>query len=290
MELAAIATAEGVSELRAALDQEFQFLRDEGYALGLRQAPLGDVTLVDLSVEGMHGDERPRLVERLAKALSGFIMQCMEPSVLEKLVRRNYAYFDAGERDLIVHKAGLHLAEGQPLASMYGPSILQRLRDCLEEGRPLNLDGFITFRLQDYVEDLEEAVDQAVDDFLVEREYKEFVRLLRYFVEAQEPRETAAHVLITGPRTFRIFDHRFEPIESDAVQELVIEMVDSEVSYEDVLVSALITVAPAHVVLHGPLHQLGRESLQTVENVFGAKLETCRGCKLCRSEGRSLRP
>ncbi len=66
--------------------------------------------------------------------------------------------------------------------------IVRKLMDYFENTDSLILDGFVNFRLKDYMKDLEEIVDKAVDDFLMEREYKEFIRLLRYFVDIQEPK------------------------------------------------------------------------------------------------------
>ena len=52
----------------------------------------------------------------------------------------------------------------------------------------LNLEGFVRFRTKDYWDFLCETVDSAADAYLINREYQEFIRLLRYFVELQEPK------------------------------------------------------------------------------------------------------
>ena len=35
-------------------------------------------------------------------------------------------------------------------------------------------------------EDIEEIIDKVVEEYMVEKEYREFVKLLKYFVDIQE--------------------------------------------------------------------------------------------------------
>ena len=44
--------------------------------------------------------------------------------------------------------------------------------DYFDNSNSIILDGFVNFRLKDYIKDLEEIVDKAVDDFLTDREYR----------------------------------------------------------------------------------------------------------------------
>ena len=58
--------------------------------------------------------------------------------------------------------------------------ITEKIKEYLDKNDELILDGFINFRLKDYMLEIEGLVDDAVDDFLMEKEYLEFIRLLRY--------------------------------------------------------------------------------------------------------------
>ena len=44
------------------------------------------------------------------------------------------------------------------------------------------LSGFINFRLHNYRKLLEQLVDLSVNEFIIEREYLEFVSLLRIYI------------------------------------------------------------------------------------------------------------
>lgn len=162
--------------------------------------------------------------------------------------------------------------------------VAARIRSYLETADELVLEGFLIFRLKDYVEELEDMVDRAVDDFLMEREYREFIRLLRCFVEAQEPRLDEVHVLLNAKGTFRLVDGRLNSVGSDHLEDLVVEMMEKEVNYEDLLVSALISIVPNRIRIHCRSESRADENIETVMSVFGSRVSFCPGCDLCQQE------
>jgi len=209
----------------------------------------------------------------VAHALAEHIVANVEPELLNRLIRRHYSYFDEEERQEI-------LLYARPQEPQTG-GMTRRLTEYLEGHRALNVDGFITFRLKDYIEALEHSVDEAVDDFLLEREYREFVRLLRYFVDVQAPKTEAVHVLMHESGQFELRDANLQPLEGELDADFHFESQDTEINLDDLLVSSLITLAPKEVVVHGIPRALELQSVRTVRQVFGDRLRTCGGCGAC---------
>ncbi len=106
------------------------------------------------------------------------------------------------------------------------------------------LEGFVNFRLKEYIKDLEEIVDKAVDDFLMEREYREFIRLLRYFVDIQEPKFNTIHVIAGYDDKYILLNEEKREITNECIQEFMNDISNEEINYDDLLVSSLITMAP----------------------------------------------
>ena len=77
-------------------------------------------------------------------------------------------------------------------------SIIEKIKTCLEENEEINIQGFITFRMKELREDIEEIIDKVVEEYMVEKEYKEFVKLLKYFVDIQESRIDEINIYIQG--------------------------------------------------------------------------------------------
>lgn len=220
-------------------------------------------------------------------AVAHHILNDLEPQLLARICQRTYRYLDGDERAAVLALAGRSVHESGLDPAQREEHMAEKVADYLKDDVRLNVHGFITFRLQEYVDDLEDAVDRAIDDFLMEREYTEFVRLLRYFVEAQAPRMSQVHVTAGPEGAFRLFDATYRPVDGGNLKEFILDTVDSEVAYEDFLVSALISLAPERIVIHDSCRQGDEESITTVRNVFLDRVTLCRGCSFCASEERA---
>lgn len=288
MQTITIGTAAGIEELRHRLMGEFRDLQQEGVNIRVGESHRGNLTFLDCSFDGLSGSsgQSDALVRHyLANALTDVIVDGLEPDLLRKIIRGTYSYFSREEQDQIATSAQGNLRsgpEGGPQQTLSRRiKILHRLRDFLDSSDELVLEGFVMFRLQDYLEELEDAVDRAVDDFLMEREYREFVRLLKYFVDVQEPRIDHVHVLMRPGGSFRLVDDQGCAIRSEYLEEFVVEMVESEINYDDLLISALITLAPRQITVHGLTEDLQDESLETITAVFSERVRLCGDCPGC---------
>lgn len=121
-------------------------------------------------------------------------------------------------------------------------------------------------------------MERAVDEFVIEKEYNEFIELLRYFVEIQEPRIGLVNVLQETDGSFQIMDSNENIIKNEYLEGYLVDMFDGEVEYEDLLVSALINIAPEKILLHFD----DAEVEKTVKSIFGERVSICQGCYLCQ--------
>ncbi|HYG56503.1 MAG TPA: putative sporulation protein YtxC, partial [Symbiobacteriaceae bacterium] len=267
------------------------FLQEEGVNIRVGQSTRGNYSFLDCIVDSNPGTpEQSALLLRhyVASALSDVIVEKWERLLIRRIIRGTYYYFSKDEQDQIARYTDRNLASGigpvennQLYKVNRKAQILHRLRDYLESAEELVIEGFVTFRLRDYVEEVEDAVDRAVDDFLMEREYREFVRLLKYFVDVQEPRMDHVHVLMRPGGSFKLVDDEGSAIKSEYLEEFVVEMVESEVNYEDLLISALITLAPRSVTVHADPTTERDESVETIKGVFGERVRICCACEFC---------
>ncbi|EET86548.1 sporulation protein YtxC, partial [Clostridium carboxidivorans P7] len=75
--------------------------------------------------------------------------------------------------------------------------------------------GFITFRMKELREDLEEIVDKVVERYMTEKEYNEFIKLLKYFVEIQESKIEEINIIIKSDGKYLIQDKEGNDIEKN---------------------------------------------------------------------------
>jgi putative sporulation protein YtxC len=224
-----------------------------------------------------------------ANALSDVIVNEWEELLLRRRIRTRYNYFSSEEQSIICRYARKSLAaetEGEAIPAYkirQKEEIMTVLLDYLATYRYLNIGGFIIFRLREYCRLLRDAVESAVDEFFLEREYTEFIRLLRYFVSIQEPKVEEVHVIVKAAGVFQMYGGDRELLGSECFEETADQGEAGDINLEDLLISALVTVAPRRVTVHYADGQEQPEITAMIKDVFGPRALFCFGCKLCRT-------
>jgi putative sporulation protein YtxC len=227
------------------------------------------------------------LVLYISNALADYIMRNYEEKLLARIINNNYCYFNASERKDILQKATsiIKNEDKSILNSLYKIKrrnlIVRSLLDYFDNSNNIILDGFVNFRLKEYIKDLEEIADKAVDDFMTDREYREFIRLLRYFVDIQEPKLETVHIIVGSDNKYTLLDDCKREITNECIQEYVNEISQGEINQDDLLVSSLITFAPKKVIIHCKGQFKNKELMDTIKNVFLGKVLICQGCDIC---------
>ncbi|MGI6065538.1 MAG: putative sporulation protein YtxC [Bacillota bacterium] len=285
-----IGTSQSFELIRSQLDKEFDILHREGIDISLAETSIGNYRFLNCSMDRTVKPEQEMVLKHyVANAVADFILNYWENLILRKIIREHYYYLTNEEKENVVEKAGkileASLRPGNNDYYMYRlnrkSKILHKVLDYLSLNSKINIDGFIKFRLQDYVDDLHHVLEQAVDELMLEKEYHEFIMLLKYFVDIQEPRAEKIHVLLLASGSFQLFDDNHRVVNNEFLEGCIVEMVDNEINYEDLLISALITIAPKEVVMHIPESCKAVNTVKTIEGVFGERAVLCYGCSLC---------
>lgn len=281
---------ERVDELRERLAREFEFLRDEGIEVQMRTVRRGEITFVGCDPVGRKPltpelNRRFRLL--VANAVAELIVNRCEHNFLRRFVRTHYGYFDDVEQDVICAHAErmLHppVSEPESLSRRIRLKgrVLARLTEYLEKNSELVVDGFVTFRLKDYVEEMEEAVDQAVEEYLVEKEQQEFVQLLRYYVTSQEPRAGLVNLMFEPGGGFGLVNGSGSQIGAAQINALDFDQSQVPVDHEEALISTLLALVPDVVSIHRS-HHAPAGSVDLLRAIFEQRLVLCKGCHLCQ--------
>ncbi len=218
----------------------------------------------------------------IASALADWIVGVQQPGLLTRLIGQRYTGFGPEQHSRIVDLAQARLAGCEDGTAGQRARVRHRLAEYLEHHQSVVLDGFITFRLKDYMDDLAAAVDQAVEAFVLEREYREFLELLRHLVESRPDRPARIHCLLRPDGVFSLEDDAGAGLGPD------MDIADAQhVGTEDLLVSSLVTLAPQRVELHLPGGgALSGDALTTLGEVFVGAVVVCPGCERCACRAR----
>ncbi len=154
--------------------------------------------------------------------------------------------------------------------------ILEKIRECIEENNEFNINGFIVFRMKELREHIEVIVDKVVENYMVEKEYEEFIKLLKYFVNIQDSKLPEVNLIVKSLGGYIITDGEGKDILGDFLKELEDCKIGVDVNMEDVIISGLITNSPEHIIIHSKEQCSNVEFIDTIVKVFGNKVTFCK--------------
>ncbi|SMB96027.1 putative sporulation protein YtxC [Desulfonispora thiosulfatigenes DSM 11270] len=243
----------------------------------------GDIAFLDCDKPG-RTISTEKLKNLLAKIVTNIIMDDWAHILVKKVIRDQYYYFNKEEKtnieDTVIEifkdkESGYSTTERKN-------KVMKRVLEDLDKHQELVLEGFVNFRLKDLMFEIEKLVDSSVDEFIMEKEYLEFIRLLKYFVDIQEPKVEEVNITLGENDFFNLVNKDGSKIESEYLNGFTIDYVDHNINYEDLLISALITLAPRYLVVHLGFEDKYKDTYKTIKNVFGKKVGCCKGCELCK--------
>ena len=103
--------------------------------------------------------------------ISEIIAKCVEvffeKNILEKIIDDNYFYFEDFEKEIIL-RISEKIIELQESKLKYKEDILKNIVcEYFLENKYMNLDGFVMFRIKEYLEILNYIIDISVSNFVV---------------------------------------------------------------------------------------------------------------------------
>ncbi len=145
---------------------------------------------------------------------------------------------------------------------------MKKIKKCVDENNEINIDGFLTFRCKELFKDIKGIVDKIVEKYMVDKEYNEFIKLLKYFVEIEESKLDKLNILIDSTGKYTLKDSEG----NDLTEEVYIEVSDvkyvENISIDDMLISWLITNVPKEINIYNIENCTNKELINTIKNVF----------------------
>jgi putative sporulation protein YtxC len=275
------------------LKLEFDLLKEEGLQATLKKHHKGNAVYyycyVDDEVllkENNFNESRKAYFSCVANALSDIIINYWEPKLIKRIIKDNYFYFNKAEQ-IKIYDFALNMLNYNELSGKHDLSyqirrkalVLHKILEYLFKNSTIIIDGFVNFRLKDYIEQLEESVDKAIDEYLMDKEYREFIKLLRHFVDLQEPKRDVVNIVFHKTQIVLI-DEDCKYIENDTTIDLIAKE-NPEVNMDDIVVSTLINIAPRRIIIHGFSGKDKTEVVNTLYNIFEGRIDFCHNCDIC---------
>ncbi|MCK8825763.1 putative sporulation protein YtxC [Fuchsiella alkaliacetigena] len=282
-----IGTALYVEEIREKLNSRIEYLAAEDIKIQVKERQQTEFIFFDYTLVNQEDYSKFKNIckDFLITSLAELIINEVETFLIKELLQEKYQDYSQTEQEIIYN---LVLEDFNPLqddtkkdvGSLVDRKrrIRMKLADYLNFNEELLLEGFIIFRLKDYLKELESRVDWAVDYFIKKQEYQEFIGLLRYFVDIQETKENLVHIIEDAEKGFEVLDDSRQVLKNEYLDSLNSNLTSEKLNYNDLLISALITLMPAEIMLH---YQVKGNTFEILRSIFGERVSFCGGCKFC---------
>ena len=213
-------------------------------------------------------------ITNITKILSLLIMEKYENILLKRLIFTNYFYFDNQERQTIFEITKNLLSDNEELYFKNRQIILQQeIYKYLLKNKAIVLEGFINFRIKKYVEFLNTVIDDAVNQFVIEKEYWEFISLLKIYINSEASSIDQVHLIYNDSEVSLLdSDNNTIKIDTDAFKTKYLS--DITFSTNDYILNTLLNLVPQKIYIHLSYGNYD-EFINTLQLVFEDRIKIC---------------
>ncbi|NDI35842.1 putative sporulation protein YtxC [Chengkuizengella sediminis] len=218
------------------------------------------------------------LYHSISQSLADFIITDLQNILLHRLLKKEQPHFDKNEISRLNEYCTDLLNESSQSTSFIRKKhqkIEEQLVQYIENNTHLNLDAFIRFRLQFYLKELNEVVEYAIEEYISDQQYKEFMSLLKSFVFSQEHKVSTVHIIHDGEKDFLILDEQLKCL--DKSDDTNSEAYDK--NFDDLIITKLVSLSPQKIVIHTRKPEM--QVIHVIEQIFEKRTIVCNRCNVC---------
>lgn len=227
------------------------------------------------------GNDDKQFVHEISCILSCLVIDELEESFLKNLIIKNYFYFNSDERKHILDICFDVFADNfNELFNKKYNCLIDAFSNYLQENKSLVLTGFINFRLFEYLLILENIIDDAVNTYVIEKEYFEFVSLLKMYINSHISNCELVHLIYTNENSILLDENKnVINIDDDIFKAKYLS--DITFSSNDYALNTLLTLLPKKIHVH-LIDNCVDEFIHTIGLIFENKVEVCTDCNICK--------
>lgn len=230
------------------------------------------------------GKDDSLFLSKISSILCFLVIDELEEDLLKKLIFQSYFYFDSIERNKILAICFDIMADDfSKLFDKKFKFLYDSFYNFLQNNKSIVLSGFINFRVKDYFSVLDDIVNEAVNHFVIEKEYMEFISLLKLYINSQDFGCEMVHIVFSSSESILLDENKNLIVVNDTIFKAKY-LSDITFSSNDYILNSLLTLLPKKVYIHLVDHYMD-EFVNTLQLVFEKRVHLCTDCDICRLYG-----
>lgn len=222
----------------------------------------------------------PYFFSKISNILCFLIIDEFEDLFIKRIINKNYFYFDSLERNKILKNCYDILSdEYYTWFDKKFNSLYDSIFSFVSNNKVLILDGFINFRLQSYTSILDNIVADAVNTYIIEKEYLEFISLLKLYINSQKNNSNVVHLVYKTSESILLDENKNIILNSEKLFDAKY-LSDISFSSNDYTLNSLLNLLPKKIYIHLIDNQID-DFINTLQLIFENRVCICVNCELC---------
>lgn len=214
-------------------------------------------------------------ISKLSKIISRCIINFYEKKYIKKTLFLNYFYFSDAEQKNILNNSEFHDSYNNFCKNK---ALYLSVKNYIATNKSMILDGFLNFRIKEYLSYLSSIVDYSVNNYLIEKEYQEFINLLQLYVSSNRSLYSIIHLVYLENSTI-LLDENLNQIDYKKSFHNTTYLSDISFSDNDYVLNALLELLPKKIFMH--IIYKEDDFTNTVKQIFDGKIKICKDCNIC---------
>lgn len=227
------------------------------------------------------GNHDSIFLNKISSALSLLVIDELEEHFLKRILLQSYFYFDRKERSQILNLCfDINANDFSTIFDQKFKILTNCFYQFLSEHKSLVLNGFTNFRIKAYFDILDDIVNEAVNSFIIEKEYLEFISLLKLYINSQGSNCDMVHMIYSNSESILLDENKEIIIHSDDTFKAKY-LSDISFSSNDYTLNSLLTLLPKKIYIH-LIDSYIDEFIHTLQAVFENRVHICSDCNICK--------
>ena len=228
------------------------------------------------------GDNLDLFFDYICSILTDTVIEFYEPIKLKKDLNKDFFYFLPSEKNRILELCKEENSDTSEFFEDKYFSIYNAFSKYIHENHSLVLSGFFTFRLYDYHQKLDYILNTCINRYLIEREYFEFINILRLYINSNPPHTSNLNLIYLKDKAL-LLDENNQNIDIKSSNSINAKFLsDITFSDNDYVLNYLLNTLPSHLTLHIPFeNSLQDDFITTLKLIFENRVSICNNCSIC---------
>lgn len=228
-----------------------------------------------------NGNNTNEFLKEISSILSLLVIDEFENDLLNRILMQNYFYFDTIERNKILDICfDITIDDFNSIFEKKLNTLTNIFFEYLCNCKSIVLTGFINFRINKYLNILDEIASEAVNHFIIEKEYLEFVSLLKLYISTQTCNCDIVHIIYSNSESVLLDEYK-NIINVDSNTFSAKYLSDISFSSNDYTLNSLLTLIPKKIYVH-LIDNYCDEFIETLKLIFENRIHLCTNCNICR--------